>query len=130
VRDQTVADYSSTKLAGTTHDQRHSPAVISEVALHRWKRNAVVGGADHQRVFEQPSPLKRIDYLSDSLIHEARAGVMSCHVGACLWRVGDWDRRQDVVRIVDRRRFRILAMRLLKSNIEKKRFRRIVLDES
>ena len=126
---QTVANDASGKLAGATHDQRYSPAVVSQVAFHGGEGNAVIGGADHERVVQQTLPFKCVDYLPDSLVHHARARVMSCHVHSRLWRVGDRNRRQDVIGLIGRCWRGIFAVSFLEADIQKKGRMRAGFDE-
>ena len=117
LRDHGVADFAAAEDAGAAHDQRHAPAGIGEIALHAGEGDAVVGGADDERVGGEPVTFQSVEHDAHAVIEQARAGVESGHVAAGLRGVGQGDGRLQVARVVGGRGLGIFAMGLEEADV-------------
>lgn len=81
-------------------NERHAEAAIEQIALHIGEGEAVIGGADDERVGAESAAFERVEHVTDALIENAGAGVKAGHIGAGGGGVGHRHGWLDVPRIV------------------------------
>ena len=119
VRNQSVNHLAAGEAAGPAHDQRDTPAVVFQVALHEREGHAMIRRADDERVAGERVAIQRIENLADGAIRVSRAGVKSGRVEAGFRSVGNRCRRKRVAGVIGGRRLGIFAVAALTQLLNK-----------
>ncbi len=80
LRDQGIAHLATLEPARSAYDQEHTNAFIGEGALHRRKRQPVIGRADDERVVAKAGPVDQVKDSTISIVESTRAFDVPGHV--------------------------------------------------
>ncbi len=111
VRDQRVGCLAAREPARPAHDQHHAEPAVGHRRLGAGEGDAVVGGADDQRVGRMAVALEGIQHRAHAAVERPGAGDEGGHVPPGLGRVREVGRRLEV-ELVAGQRLEELAVRL------------------